>query len=324
MSVTVRVPAKVNLHLGVGGTRPDGYHELVSVFQSVSLFDTVTATGAPELSVTVAGEDTAAVPADHRNLAARAAALLAERIGVEPGVHLHIDKRIPVAGGMAGGSADAAAAIVACAALWGLEPDHEALHEVAVQVGSDVAFALLGGTAIGTGRGENLTPLTHCGRFHWVFALAHEGLSTPRVFVECDRLRAEAGTPPPEGPALDPAADFEAALASGDPARLAALLRNDLQGAALTIRPELADTLGSGLAAGALGALVSGSGPTCAFLVRDEEAARTVAAALVASGHCRSVRTAHGPVDGPAARVTTATDTTGTDRSSLYISQGAA
>lgn len=319
MSVTVQVPAKVNLHLAVGGTRPDGYHELVSVFQAVSLHDTVTATPAPELSVTLEGEDIGAVPADRRNLAAAAAALLAERIGVDPGVHLHIDKRIPVAGGMAGGSADAAAAIVGCAALWGLDPKDPLLAEVAAEVGSDVAFALMGGTAVGTGRGERLTALPDSGRFHWVFAEARGGLSTPRVFREYDLLLAESDTAAPAPAELAPAPDFAAALASGDPDRLAALLRNDLEGAALRLRPELADTLGAGLDAGALGALVSGSGPTCAFLVRDEAAAGTVAAALEASGHCRSVRTAHGPVDGPAARVTT-----GTDRSSLNVSQGAA
>lgn len=292
MSVTIRVPAKVNVQLAVGAARPDGFHALANVFLAVSLFDEVTATPAATLTVTCEGPDADRVPLDRTNLAARAAELLAERAGIEPAVHLHIAKSIPVAGGMAGGSADGAAALLACDALWGLNTPRAELLDICAVLGSDVPFSLVGGAALGTGRGELLTPV-EAGAFHWVFAVADGGLSTPAVFREFDRLTAGTAVPEPEAsPAL------LAALASGDPDALAATLANDLQPAALSLRPALADTLAAGTGAGALAALVSGSGPTTAFLVRDEEAAAKVAAALEASGTCRATRVASGPAPG--------------------------
>lgn len=291
-TVTVRVPAKVNVQLAVGGARPDGFHDLANVFLAVSLFDEVTATAADGLTVTCAGPDADKVPLDRTNLAARAAQLLAERAGIAPDVHLHIEKRIPVAGGMAGGSADGAAALVACDALWGLKTPTRDLLALCAELGSDVPFSLVGGAALGTGRGEILTPVA-AGTFHWVFAVADGGLSTPAVFREFDRLTA--GT---EVPAPQPSPALLAALASGDPDELAATLANGLQPAALSLRPSLADTLAAGTEAGALAALVSGSGPTTAFLVRDAESAAKVAAALDASGTCRSTHTATGPAQG--------------------------
>ncbi|MEU9107854.1 4-(cytidine 5'-diphospho)-2-C-methyl-D-erythritol kinase [Streptomyces xanthophaeus] len=290
--MTVRVPAKVNVQLAVGAARPDGFHALANVFLAVSLFDEVTATPAAALTVTCEGPDADRVPLDRTNLAARAAELLAERAGIEPAVHLHIAKSIPVAGGMAGGSADGAAALLACDALWGLNTPRAELLDICAVLGSDVPFSLVGGAALGTGRGELLTPV-EAGAFHWVFAVADGGLSTPAVFREFDRLTAGTAVPEPEAsPAL------LAALASGDPDALAATLANDLQPAALSLRPALADTLAAGTGAGALAALVSGSGPTTAFLVRDEEAAAKVAAALEASGTCRVTRMASGPAPG--------------------------
>ncbi|WP_412077779.1 4-(cytidine 5'-diphospho)-2-C-methyl-D-erythritol kinase [Streptomyces xanthophaeus] len=292
MSVTVRVPAKVNVQLAVGAARPDGFHGLANVFLAVSLFDEVTATRADGLTVTCAGPDADQVPLDRTNLAARAAEMLAERAGIEPAVHLHIAKNIPVAGGMAGGSADGAAALLACDALWGLDTPRAELLDICAVLGSDVPFSLVGGAALGTGRGELLTPVD-AGTFHWVFAVADGGLSTPAVFREFDRLTAGTAVPEPEAsPAL------LAALASGDPDALAATLANDLQPAALSLRPALADTLAAGTGAGALAALVSGSGPTTAFLVRDEESAAKVAAALEASGTCRVTRVASSPAPG--------------------------
>ncbi|MGW6878557.1 4-(cytidine 5'-diphospho)-2-C-methyl-D-erythritol kinase [Streptomyces xanthophaeus] len=290
--MTVRVPAKVNVQLAVGAARPDGFHALANVFLAVSLFDEVTATPAATLTVTCEGPDADRVPLDRTNLAARAAELLAERAGIEPAVHLHIAKSIPVAGGMAGGSADGAAALLACDALWGLNTPRAELLDICAVLGSDVPFSLVGGAALGTGRGELLTPV-EAGAFHWVFAVADGGLSTPAVFREFDRLTAGTAVPEPEAsPAL------LAALASGDPDALAATLANDLQPAALSLRPALADTLAAGTGAGALAALVSGSGPTTAFLVRDEEAAAKVAAALESSGTCRATRVASGPAPG--------------------------
>ncbi|MCX4485218.1 4-(cytidine 5'-diphospho)-2-C-methyl-D-erythritol kinase [Streptomyces anulatus] len=292
-SVTVRVPAKVNVQLAVGAARPDGFHDLANVFLAVGLYDEVTATPADELRITCAGADAARVPLDTTNLAARAALALAERYGVEPAVHLHIAKDIPVAGGMAGGSADGAAALVACDALWGTGASRDELLAICAELGSDVPFSLVGGAALGTGRGEKLTPIEVGGTFHWVFAVADGGLSTPAVYGEFDRLAA--GTEVPE-PTASP--DLLAALRSGDSGALAAALSNDLQPAALSLRASLAETLAAGTEAGALAALVSGSGPTTAFLVEDESAARKVADALTASGTCREARTAVSPAPG--------------------------
>ncbi|MGW4224707.1 4-(cytidine 5'-diphospho)-2-C-methyl-D-erythritol kinase [Streptomyces bauhiniae] len=293
MSVTVRVPAKVNVQLGVGAARPDGFHDLANVFLAVGLYDEVTVTPADELRVTCAGPDAASVPLDRTNLAARAALALAERRGIEPAVHLHIAKDIPVAGGMAGGSADGAGALVACDALWGTGATRAELLDICAELGSDVPFSLVGGAALGTGRGEKLAPLEVGGTFHWVFAMAERGLSTPAVFREFDRLTRGREIPAPEA---DPT--LLTALSKGDPEALAAALTNDLQPAALSLYPELATTLATGREAGALATLVSGSGPTTAFLVPDATTATGVAQALEDSGTCRTTRTAAGPVPG--------------------------
>ncbi|MGI5167223.1 4-(cytidine 5'-diphospho)-2-C-methyl-D-erythritol kinase [Spirillospora sp. CA-253888] len=305
--MTVRVPAKVNLQLGVGPLRDDGYHDLVNVFHAVSLFDEVTAEPADGASVTVEAAPDAqvaieGVPVDGDNLAVRAARLVADRLGVAPDVALRIRKAIPVAGGMAGGSADAAAALVACARLWD-DPeaprlDRDDLMKLGGLLGSDVPFALLGGTAIGVGRGEQLSPVEARGTFHWVFATADGGLSTPAVYAECDRIREERGAPVP-WPQASPA--LMAALADGDAAALGAALDNDLQPAALRLRPSLDRTLAAGRELGAIGALVSGSGPTCAFLAAGEEHAADLAAALGGAGVAGQVVRAYGPVPGATA-----------------------
>ncbi|WP_369035439.1 4-(cytidine 5'-diphospho)-2-C-methyl-D-erythritol kinase [Streptomyces adonidis] len=295
MSVTVRVPAKVNVQLAVGAARPDGFHDLANVFLAVGLFDEVTVTPADELRITCAGPDAGQVPLDGTNLAARAAVALAERYGRTPAVHIHIAKDIPVAGGMAGGSADGAGALLACDALWGTGASRVELLDICAELGSDVPFSLVGGAALGVGRGEKLTVLETGGDFHWVFAMAERGLSTPAVFREFDRLVAVADSEVPV-PVASP--ELLDALAKGDPDALAASVSNDLQPAALSLFPALADTLAAGRAAGALTALVSGSGPTTAFLARDAVAAREIAEALSASGTCRAVRVAAGPVPG--------------------------
>lgn len=293
MSVTVRVPAKVNVQLAVGGARPDGFHDLANVFLAVGLYDEVTVAPAESLTITCSGRDAHQVPLDRTNLAARAAELLAARHGIDPCVHIHIAKDIPVAGGMAGGSADGAGALLACDALWGLGSSRSELLAICVELGSDVPFSLVGGAALGTGRGEQLTPLAVGGDFHWVFAVADGGLSTPAVYREFDRLSEGADIPAPEGsPAL-----LEA-MRTGDATALAGVLVNDLQPAALSLRPSLSDTLEAGTAAGALAALVSGSGPTTAFLTKSPESARQVAEALLASGTCRTARVAPSPARG--------------------------
>jgi len=295
-SVTARAPAKINLVLAVGAVRRDGFHDVATAYHAVSLYDEVTATAADRLSVTVMGatgvrvED---VPQDGTNLAAAAAVALAHRAGVEPAVHLHISKGIPVAGGMAGGSADAAAALVACDELWGTALTRVQLAEVAAELGSDVPFSLVGGTALGMGRGEVLTPVLARGRFEWVVALADGGLSTPAVYAECDRLRSDHVLAQPR---VSDA--MMAALRAGDAEGLGTAMRNDLQAAAVSLRPALRATIETGEEAGALGALVSGSGPTVVFLTRSAEHAIDIAVALSASGTCRAVKRAQGPVGG--------------------------
>ncbi|MCZ7459782.1 4-(cytidine 5'-diphospho)-2-C-methyl-D-erythritol kinase [Streptomyces sp. WMMC940] len=293
MSVTVRVPAKVNVQLAVGGVRDDGYHDLANVFLAVGLYDEITVTPAESLTVTCTGPGADQVPLDRTNLAARAAELLAARCGIDPAVHIHIDKDIPVAGGMAGGSADGAGALLACDALWSTGASREELLGICAELGSDVPFSLVGGAALGTGRGERLTELPVGGAFHWVFAVADGGLSTPAVYREFDRLNEGTDVPAPVASPL-----LLDALRTGDAGALAGALVNDLQPAALSLRPSLADTLRTGTDAGALAALVSGSGPTTAFLAKDADAAGQMAEALLASGTCRTARVAQAPARG--------------------------
>ncbi|MEU1351042.1 4-(cytidine 5'-diphospho)-2-C-methyl-D-erythritol kinase [Streptomyces sp. NPDC005786] len=292
-SVTVRVPAKVNVQLAVGAARPDGFHDLANVFLAVGLYDEVTVTPADGLRVTCSGPDAAQVPLDASNLAARAAIALAGRYGIAPDVHIHIAKDIPVAGGMAGGSADGAGALLACDALWSTGATREELLALCAELGSDVPFSLVGGAALGVGRGEQLTPVEVGGTFHWVFAVADGGLSTPAVYREFDRLTEGTHVPEPvvSAPLLD-------ALRTGDTGALAAALSNDLQAPALSLRPSLEHTLAAGTVAGARAALVSGSGPTTAFLTEDEASARALADALTASGTCRTARVAASPAQG--------------------------
>ena len=299
-SVTVRVPAKINLQLAVGPLRPDGYHGLVTVFHAIGLFDMVSVAAAEADSVAVTGEGAGQVPADGDNLALRAVRALRAVVAAQagPGVAVTINKRIPVAAGLAGGSADAAAALVACNELWRAGLPVRELCEIAAGVGSDVAFAVLGGTAVGRGRGERLTPaLMPAARYHWVLAFADGALSTPEVYGTLDRLRAANGR---AGKAAEPELSTElmAALRAGDLERLGRSLSNDLQAPAISLFPALRKTLDVGRESGALGALVSGSGPTCLFLARDARHATDLAVALSGAGVCRTVTRASGPVPG--------------------------
>ncbi len=297
-SITVRVPGKVNLYLAVGDRRDDGYHELTTVFHAVSLLDEVTVRTADVLSLEMAGEGMESLPTDERNLAWQAAELMAEHVGRSPDVAITIEKSIPVAGGMAGGSADAAAVLVAINSLWELGVPRRDLHTLAARLGSDVPFALHGGTALGTGRGEELATVLARNTFHWVLAFADGGLSTPAVFAEIDRLREEDDSNRSLPPRLEDPEPVLAALASGDPAALAPLLGNDLQPASLSLDPGLRRTLRAGADAGALAGIVSGSGPTCAFLCTSAASAIDIGAELAGAGVCRTVRVASGPVHG--------------------------
>ncbi len=286
------MPAKINLHLGVGPLRPDRYHELATVFCAISLYDELTVTPGTRPGVVLTVEGAPRLPTDGRNLAVRAARALAEHAGVSPAIQLHLRKGIPVSGGMAGGSADAAAALVACDALWALGTPQAELRTLAASLGSDVAFGLLGGVALGTGRGELLEPLAAPHVRHWVVASAGSGLATPTVYAETDRRRGAAAT---TATASSPDRVISA-LADPDPAVLGTALTNDLQDAALELRPELEKTLAAGRDAGALGAMVSGSGPTCVFLAANPSHAGALVHVL--AGTASAVRTAWGPVPG--------------------------
>jgi 4-diphosphocytidyl-2-C-methyl-D-erythritol kinase len=305
-SVTVRTPGKINLYLAVGDLLESGYHELTTVFHAVSLVDEVTVRNADVLSLEITGEGADQLPLDERNLAWQAAELMAEHVGRAPDVSILIDKSIPVAGGMGGGSADAAAVLVALNSLWELGVPRRDLHALAAQLGSDVPFALHGGTALGTGRGEELATVLARNTFHWVLAFAERGLSTRTVFGELDRLRSKGsvGTPP----RLDEPGPVLAALAAGDPEQLAPLLGNELQASALSLNSALRRVLRAGVEAGALAGIVSGSGPTCAFLCRSAPSAVDVGTELSGAGVCRTVRVASGPVHGARVVPTPAAD----------------
>lgn len=290
--VRVRAPAKLNLHLGVGPRRADGFHELFTIFHAVSLYDVLTIAPAAQPSLTISGEGAAALPTDRRNLAWRAVDAVAQRYGRSSDVAMTLHKAIPVAAGLAGGSADAAAALVAADRLWGARLGADQLAAMAANLGSDVPFALTGTTAEGTGRGERLRRLQVGAPLHWVLAISTGELSTPLVYTAFDEL-----TPDPALP--EPRALIEA-LRIGDVAAIGAALDNDLQPAALAMAPELAQTLAAGRRFGAVGAVVSGSGPTCAFLATDAAAAGRLAQALNRSGICRLACVATGPVAGAA------------------------
>jgi 4-diphosphocytidyl-2-C-methyl-D-erythritol kinase len=297
-AVHVRAPGKINVYLGVGPRRDDGYHALATVFQAVSLYEDVYASSSNGFSLEVSGSvDVSDVPLDDRNLALRAAKMLARTADVTEGVHLDIRKGVPVAGGMGGGSADAAAALVACDALWGTDLGPRGLHDLAARLGADVPFALHGGTAVGTGRGDELTPALARGRFDWVLVLSKQGLSTPEIYGRLDGLRENGEALADDATTLleVPVALLQA-LRAGDAEELAPVTMNDLEAAAVLDRPDLEHVLADGVRMGALTGIVSGSGPTIAFLCADPEAARTVQAELRATG--REALHVPGPVPG--------------------------
>jgi 4-diphosphocytidyl-2-C-methyl-D-erythritol kinase len=300
-TVTVRTPAKINLGLGVGAATDDGFHPVATVYQAIAQYDEVKARPAEpgEFSLSVTGEGADVVPLDDDNLAMRAARLLATTFSVSEGVSLSVHKTIAVAGGLAGGSSDAAGALLACDELWGIGASRDELAELAATLGSDVPFCLLGGNAIGTGRGETLSPVLGRGRYEWVLAYAKGGLPTGDVYREFDRAGSDDRPPQPQ--VRD---GLMAALRSGDCYEVGRELYNDLQDAAIRLRPALSRTLELGEELGALGSLVSGSGPTCVFLAADEDHAVDLAVGLSSSGLARTVQRANGPV--PGARLVTA------------------
>jgi 4-diphosphocytidyl-2-C-methyl-D-erythritol kinase len=296
--VHARAPGKINVFLKVGALLEDGYHDVATAYQAVSLYEDVRASAADDFSVRFTGPiDTSELVTDGSNLAIKAATLLARRAGYRKGVHLEIEKHVPIAGGMGGGSADAAATLLACDSLWGTDLSREDLLELATQLGSDVPFAFSGGTAIGTGRGDQLSPALAKGTFQWVLALADFGMSTPLVYSELDRHRdrhAQDIFPASNQPQVD--ANVLQALRAGDPRMLAEVLHNDLQAPALHLEPELGAVIQIGEENGALAGMISGSGPTVAFLAADLDAALELQIALSAAR--LTVVRATGPVHG--------------------------
>lgn len=288
-SCTVRMPAKINLSLGVGPRRNDGYHELATIFQAVDLYDKISVVKSDEIELKMIGHEAAELPVNGKNLAVKAAKLLRHRYGTpELGAKIEITKKIPIAGGMAGGSGNAAAVLLACNMIWRLGLSKKQLAELALEVGSDVPFLLSGGTAVGYGRGEKLTELPNSGKLNWVLATSRRGMSTPRVFEMFDAMKSSGDITPPDA--------LVEALANNDRLAIAELLRNDLQPAVLSMRPDLRQVLAAGERAGALASIVSGSGPTCVFFVENRAMARRVASSI---SSCMGVASAL-PVSGPA------------------------
>ena len=294
--VVVRVPAKINLQLAVGPLGSDGFHEVTTVFQAISLFDDVSIKFAPEnsgIALTLSGATASGVPVDDENLAVRAAKLMVDKFDLTTNLAIHLKKEIPVAGGMAGGSADAAGIIVAMDSLFDIGLSRDEMEAIASQLGRDVPFGISGGVAIGRGRGDQLTPALNRGNYHWVLALSGQGLSTPAVYQECDRLREGLDIANPQV-----SDSMMQALRAGDATALGMALSNDLQAAACSLRPALRLVLDVGRDYGALGGIVSGSGPTVAFLVEDEEKSMDLTVALSSSGVVAGVVRASGPVHG--------------------------
>ncbi|MEV8040961.1 4-(cytidine 5'-diphospho)-2-C-methyl-D-erythritol kinase [Arthrobacter sp. NPDC080082] len=300
-TVRVKAPGKVNVSLDVGPLRPDGYHSVASVYLAVSLYEEVAATSTDtgEITVVISPASTldldgVDIPLDERNLAYKAAAIMADVSEHSTGVHLEITKRVPVAGGMGGGSADAAATLLACDALWNSGLSREELAHLAAELGADVPFSLLGGTAVGLGVGDELSPALVKAQTDWVLVTADFGLSTPEVFRTLDRLRAESGEAIEEPTSVDPR--VLAALLSGDADALSRVLVNDLQRASIELAPELRDVLGLGESCGAIAGIVSGSGPTVALLAHNPSAADGLATEL--RHHGLDAMAVHGPVHG--------------------------
>ena len=294
--VVARVPAKVNLQLSVGPLGSDGFHEVTTVFQAISLFDDVTVATAPDgdgIKISISGQTSSGVPADSSNLAVKAAELMIKNYDLPADLIIKLKKEIPVAGGMAGGSADAAGVIVGLDSLFELGLSRDEMEIVGSKIGSDVPFSICGGVAIGTGRGDQITPALSKGSYNWVLALSGQGLSTPSVYQECDRLREGLSISAPlvSEPLMQ-------ALRAGDAKALGKALTNELQPAACSLRPALRLVLDVGIDYGALGGIVSGSGPTVAFLVSDDEHAMDLTVALSASGVVSSVVRATGPAHG--------------------------
>ncbi len=315
---TVHVPAKVNLFLAVQGLRADGYHELVTILQTVWLRDRVRVAASPglrnrhpslrEVVVVFDHDRVDGVPHDGDNLCVRAAHRFLDHLGLDvvaadpfapvrlgrpdtPTLHVRLDKDIPVAAGMAGGSADAAATLLAINDVLEAGLDRSEVQELAADLGSDVPFCVSGGTALATGTGTATAQVLCRGEFHWVIGMSSEPLATPEVYAQWDRL--------PDGFEMHPDQVLQA-VRTGDAELLGASLHNDLQAAAFRLRPDLADGVDQFLVDGALGSIVSGSGPTVVALAADAAHAHELAG--LAADRFDRVEVAKSPAGGPSIR----------------------
>lgn len=300
--ITASAPGKINIFFKVGALQENGYHDVLSVYQALDIRETVTVGAASNWQVSVSGdlsaEQIAAVPTGEENLVVRAAKVISSlaKLDSPKPINFEITKNVPVAGGMGGGSADAAAALLAVDELWCTGVDGEALITAAAQLGADIPFSLLGGTAIGVGKGDELEPIDGVKKLHWVLVPMDAGLSTPRVYAKLDEIRASRGEDPTQIESPSVSSALINALQYGDAHEVAKHLHNDLQEAAISLMPELSITMHAGLAAGALAAMVSGSGPTVAMLAESEDAAESLANHLAFEGYI-AIPT-HGPAKG--------------------------
>jgi len=289
--IIASAPGKINIFFKVGSLQDDGYHEVLSIYQALDLREIVKVSSSATWRVAVSGslseEQIASVPTGQDNLVVRAAKAIASlaKISNPPELSFEITKNVPVAGGMGGGSADAAAAMLAVDALWGTKLDQEELMTAASNFGADIPFSILGGTAVGVGRGDQLSPLDGVRKLHWVLVPMNAGLSTPKVYAKLDEMRVSQGQDPRQIDSPKSPQELIDALKLGDAHAVAKHLHNDLQDAAVALMPELAKTIATGLAAGALAAMVSGSGPTVVMLAESETAAESIANRLALEGY---------------------------------------
>jgi 4-diphosphocytidyl-2-C-methyl-D-erythritol kinase len=275
VGIRVRTHAKLNLFLRVIGRRPDGYHEIESIFHGVSLADEMHIRPTEDDGVNIEMRGASGPISEEidleNNLAYLAARSLIDR-GITPtGLRIDIEKNIPIAGGLGGGSSNAAGVLVALNELWGAGLGSEDLNDVGASVGSDVPYCLVGGTMLATARGEKLTSLPSPTEIHFVLGISNIPLLTKDVYERWDHLGAEPG---------DGSASMTLALGAGDPYEVGQLLHNDLEPAAFSLRPELQDSKDAISNAGALGAALTGSGPTLFGLASDAEHAREIASKI--------------------------------------------
>lgn len=263
--ITKHAKAKINLTLDILGKRDDGYHEVEMIMQSIDLADIVTLEEADDIIVET---DLAELADDRTNLAYRAADLLRDTYGVKRGAHIRIEKKIPLAAGLAGGSSDAATVLLGLNELWGLGLDMDELTALGARLGSDVPFCMIGGTMLATGRGEVLAKVPSLGAYPLVLVKPPLGVSTAAAY---GGYRAE-------NVKMHPTCDrMTDAIASGDITRVYEAMGNVLETVTIPLRPEIAEIKQALIDAGVDKAMMSGSGPTVFAFVKTAEDGERIA-----------------------------------------------